>query len=351
MTGQRTLLLLLALFALGTISVADSKPAAPPKDAPHLSNEARVTLIRSLSAEQVFVRKPFPMGRKGLTIKDGTVSPSDGELQMMTAAYGPAAKPGDRARITLVKFKPKSIIFEINGGPEHKKKWYEHIEVDGPMGSASPGTPSQNTNPRGSFVELVFDKYVPELSPAQVKDMLSPVLDFHSQSAVEAYLDTIPPKAKEAIKNHQVLVGMNREMVVYSKGRPPQKTREKDDDSEYEEWIYGVPPEDVEFVRFVGDEVVRVEVMKVDGKKMVRTEKEVVLQPPATVAKKQDQEPQSRPAGAPSLRRPGEEGADQPDTVPGRLPGPPMPRDPRDTPTADPAGAPGGQPAPPHVPN
>ncbi|HMK31113.1 MAG TPA: hypothetical protein VK473_15630 [Terriglobales bacterium] len=306
-----------------------------------------MALIRTLSAEQVFVRKPFPQGRKGLTIKDGTVSPSDAELQVITAAYGPAAKPGDRALITLVKFKPKSIIFEINGGPERKKKWYEHIEVSGPMGSASPGTPNENTNPRGSYVELMFDNYVPELTPNQVKDLLSPVLDFHSKSAVEAYLDTIPPKAKEAIKNHQVLVGMNREMVVYAKGRPPQKTREKDGDAEYEEWIYGVPPEDVEFVRFVGDEVVRLEVMKVDGKKMVRTEKEVDLQP-ATVAKKQEQEPQTRPANAPSLRRPGEEADDDLKSVPV---GTPRPAVPEDSPTSDPAGSPGHKPAPPHVPN
>ena len=71
---------------------------------------------------------------------------------------------------------------------------------------------------------------------------------------------------------------------------------------EYEEWIYGTPPEDVDFVRFVGDEVVRVETMKVDGQKIVRVEKEVDLGVP-TVAKKQE----DRPANAPTLRRPGEE--------------------------------------------
>ena len=71
---------------------------------------------------------------------------------------------------------------------------------------------------------------------------------------------------------------------------------------EYEEWIYGTPPQDVDFVRFVGDEVVRVETMKMDGQKIVRVEKEVDLGA-ATVAKKQE----GRPANAPTLRRPGEE--------------------------------------------
>ena len=66
--------------------------------------------------------------------------------------------------------------------------------------------------------------------------------------------------------------------------------REHADEVEYEEWIYGAPPEDVDFVRFVGDEVVRVETMKVDGQKIVRIDKEVDLNTP-TVAKKQEDRP------------------------------------------------------------
>jgi hypothetical protein len=101
---------------------------------------------------------------------------------------------------------------------------------------------------------------------------------------------------------------MNHDMVLYAKGRPPKKVREHADDVEYEEWIYGMPPQDVDFVRFVGDEVVRVETMKVGGQKIVRVEKEVDLGAP-TVARKQDE----RPANAPTLRRPGEE---MPDSKP-----------------------------------
>jgi hypothetical protein len=94
--------------------------------------------------------------------------------------------------------------------------------------------------------------------------------------------------------------------VTYSLGRPPKKHREKEGDTEYEEWIYGEPPADVQFVRFVGDEVVRLEIMKVDGEKVVRTEREVSPQP--TVAKQQIEpvEPTSHPGKAPTLRRPGE---------------------------------------------
>jgi hypothetical protein len=152
---------------------------------------------------------------------------------------------------------------------------------------------------------------------------------------LEAYLETVPPKVKEAIQAHRVLVGMNREMVIYSLGRAPKKTREKDGDIEYEEWIYGEPPKDVDFVRLVGDEVVRVETMKVTGEKVIRTEKEVELQPQPSVAK--GEEPEARPAGAPSLRRPGEApDPDAPTYGPDKPQPPPAPPPPLDGPTAGP---------------
>src|SRR4029079_6596396 len=106
-----------------------------------------------------------------------------------------------------------------------------------------------------------------------------------------------------------VLGGRNRQMVIYSKGRPDKKMREKDEQgAEYEDWIYGEPPKDVDFVRIVGDEVVRVETMKVGGQKIVKTEKEIDLGGPQVAAAAQKEQ---SPTKAPTLRRPGEE-ASQP---------------------------------------
>jgi hypothetical protein len=282
------------------------KPASP---VPHLSKQTRIDLIRGFNAELVYIRTAFPMGQKGLTLKDGIVSPNGDDLHRLMALWGPAVKPGDEARISNVVIKDDRIHFEINGGPIKKKKWYEHIQVGVGSGTAQAAPSDQNANPRGTYVDLVFDHYVPDLTPQKFKDLLRPVLDFDAKSALEAYLDTIPPKVKEAIKNHQVLVGMNREMLIYAKGRPPKKIREKDGETEYEEWIYGEPPQDVDFVRMVGDEVVRVETMKVDGTKALRTEKEVNLEPQPSVAKASDE---ARPDNAPSLRRPGETPPGQP---------------------------------------
>ena len=170
-------------------------------------------------------------------------------------------------------------------------------------------------------MDLYFDRYVPELTAQQVRELLMPVLDFKAQNKEQAYLDTLPPNVKAAIVAHHVLVGMSPEMVLHAKGKPPKKVREKDGDTDYEEWIYGEPPQDVDFVRFVGDEVVRVETMRVGGEKIVRTEREMTLEKPEKEAKKESAEPKP---DAPSLRRPGEDSEDVPRPANGASPAPPI---------------------------
>ena len=363
MTTQRIFGMASALVLCGSFMFAQSgSSSAPPPAAPKgdvfqvnikppeekkpvvlsdqkVDNSGKMEIIRGMTAELGFARKPFPFGKTGITIDQHgkLVNPTEEQLQEMLNVYGPALKAGERAIISQVKFKEKSIIFELNGGPVKKKKWYEHIQVSGGGGTIQPGQPDDNTNIHGSYVELTFDKFVPEATPAQLKQLLDPVINFNAKSATDAFLDTIPLKAKQAIAEHKALVGMNREMVTYAKGRPPQKYRDKDGDLEYEEWIYGAPPQDVEFIRFVGDEVVRIELMKVDGTKTVRTDREIVIkQEQPEVAQQQPQggtpgaspsaqtQPASQtqptadgddqgPAGRPSLRRPGEEVGQQPD--------------------------------------
>ncbi|GAC1430405.1 MAG: hypothetical protein NVS1B11_05830 [Terriglobales bacterium] len=307
---SRCIAVLLLVFAITFAQADDSK--APP----HMSKQTRVDLIHAFSSELVYIRAVFPMGKRGLTLENGTLAPSGKDLEQALALWGPAVKPGDRALITAINIQSSRIRFEVNGGPVKKQKWYQHVQV-GMGGATTPVSPSDSTaNPRGSYVDLVFPHYVPDLNPQQLKDLLRPVFDFNAKSPLEAYLETVPPKVKDAIKDHHVLVGMNREMVIYAKGRSPKKIREKDGETEYEDWIYGEPPQDVDFVRLVGDEVVRVETMKVNGEKTLRTEKEIDLQTPVA---KDASAPVSHPLAAPSLRRPGEEPETQPQ--PGHNPG------------------------------
>jgi hypothetical protein len=335
------------LVLIGSIASALILPAiAGSNDAksPPLSNKTRIEIIRLLNAEFVWVRKPFPMGEKGLAINtNGELSPEPGELRALLAKYGVAAKPGDRAQITNVDFKGKDIWFELNGGPKKKSKWYQRIQIGGSGGMATPVP--QNPNEivaKGSYLVLQFKDYIPELTLNDIKEYVKPVLDFTVKSAAQAYTETLPENVRNAIRDHKVLVGMNKEMVTYAKGRPPQRIRDREGDKDYEEWLFGTPPEDVEFIRFVGDEVVQVKTMTVDGQKIVKTEREVHLDDPSLrpvpAVAVESNAPKPRPASAPTLRRPGEP-IDDSQRDPSRAPvNTPLPRDPSQTMPPQPPG-------------
>jgi len=307
-------------------STQSPQPPTPapliPANAPHMSRQTRYQIIKDFETQLVYTRTAFPMGTKGLSLKDGVITPNGQELGQLLALWGPALKPGDPAQISFVQIKDDHIHFDINGGAMRRKKWYQHITLEGASGMPVQLSPNETQqNPHGSYLEIYFDKrYVPEMTEQQLRDLLFPVLDFSAHNKEEAYLDTVPAKAKQAIEEHRVLVGMNSEMVLHAKGRPPKKVREKDGETEYEEWIYGEPPQDVDFVRIVGDEVVRIETMKVGGEKIVRTEKELILEKPdkETEAKKEEE----RSPTAPTLRRPGEapENVPEPANAPSTLP-------------------------------
>lgn len=315
------------------------KAPAPPPDQPQLkpllravdlekrqklNDGTRLKLIQLLDAEFVHTRKFLPLGDKNTVITpEGEVKPNDARLFQTMQGSGAAAKIGDKVQITNIAFHEKSIYFEINGGPKKKSKWYQHITISG-MGGSAAAPDSNQSQATGSALTLQFNKQVPEMTGDELKKLLSPVLDFSVKSAAEVYMETLPPKIKAALKNHDVLVGMNKDMVVMAKDRPEQKVREKDDQGkEYEEWIYGAPPKDVVFVRFNGDEVTQVKTAKVGGEIIVKNEKEVdVHDGVATLAalkasnSPQDvkvQQPQEggaqpkQPAHRPTLRREGDE--------------------------------------------
>src|SRR5579862_1728243 len=189
-------------------AAANSAPETPeiPADAPHMSKQTRLEIIRDFEAQLVYSRALFPMGAKGLALKDGVTTPNGQNLQQLLALWGPSIKPGDPAHISYVRIHDNHIHFDLNGGPVHRKKWYQHIEVSGTGGASVPLSRDESTdNPHGSYLDLYFDKYVPEMSAAQLRVLLYPALDFKAKNKEEAYLDTVPPKVKEAIQAHHVL--------------------------------------------------------------------------------------------------------------------------------------------------
>jgi hypothetical protein len=315
-----------------TINTAPQKPpdikndTLPPElqGRPTLTKQTRIELIRTMEAEFGFAKHLFPKGDKGLQLTStGQLYPDDQSINMQVATYGPAAKPGDKLQITNVIFKDKEIVFDINGGSKKRGHWYDHVEV-GMGGGMGPVHQEKGAANPGCTLALLFPKFVPEMTAADVKKLLSPVIDFTLKSPTQAYVDTLPPKLKESIQNHQALVGMSRDMVIDALGRPPKRIRENDGTQDYEEWIYGETPGDVQFVRFVNEEVIRVEHIQVGGEKVVKTAREVKVNAVTGAATMVDAnapqtaaaadaaphtttEAKKEPPKAPTLKRPGEE--------------------------------------------
>jgi len=229
--------------------------------------KTRILLERDLQAEQGFANRPFPRGHKGLTLEaNGKLEPADASYQNMAVNNGLSAKPGSRVVVTNIKIDRTRIILDFDGGPDAKHRFLRHLQIGmGPqMGDpdADPELINQEGDPAGSRVTLVFANYVPVVTAAQVKELLAPLISFDVKTPVQAYTDTLPTALKDAILDHKVLVGMNTDMVMFAKGAPTTKSREMDGQMPFEEWVYGTPPEEVDFVRINGNRVIRVEIAK-----------------------------------------------------------------------------------------
>jgi len=235
----------------------------------------RQELIRVLQAEQGFAMRPFPRGHKGLTlVANGLLSPAGEDYLSMVTSQGLTAKPGDRVVLTDVKIEHDKIIFDLNGGPDAKHRFLRHIQI-GTGTSMGSVVQDDGQEPTGGRLTLDFKGHLPALTGTQVKALLAPMISFDVKTPIEAFTDTLPPKLKEAILNHHVMVGMTTDMVIFAMGPPERKSREIEGQMPFEEWIYGQPPKDVEFVRINGNRVIRVEVAKMGEAPVIYTKDEV----------------------------------------------------------------------------
>jgi hypothetical protein len=303
------------------------QPTQVKLDTHKLTSRGHRELIMAFTAEQGFARRPLPLDSHGLVLRaNGELKPDGLDYEETLQKHGISSKAGDRLIISDIKIESEKIVFNFNGGPDKKHKYLRHIEIGGGMGS-SPIVKDDGQEPVGSRLTLTFDKYVPEMTPDQLRALIQPVMDFNVKTPLEAYVDTLPPKLKEAILNHKVLVGMDRKMVIYALGQPHDKTREESNGVAFEEWIYGEAPQPTQFVRFIGNRVVRVEVAAVGADLVVRNQDETggytsggdiheVKMGDATPST----EGEAAHRKAPSLRLPGEElpGSNQPVQMPGQ---------------------------------
>jgi hypothetical protein len=300
-------------------------------DEAKLSEAQRMAILRTLLAEHPFVHRAFPRGKAGVRIEGDKITPPEAEMNQLIAQYGLAAKPGERVQITAVRFEHHGIAFEINGGPVKRKNWRDRVSVgvNGVDPRGAPNDDSVYTSSTGSSVFLAIKDDASTLTAERIKEMLSPILDFKATSVAEAYERSLPPLLLKAIKDHHALVGMDKDMVIYTLGRPPRRVRESRDGKDYEEWIYGDPPQDVQFIRFLEEKVISIEEMKVSGEKLVRTQDEVgdlggtldasakKQTRPDAMASPDSATAAEQPSPPPTLLRPGERRAEADDATQG----------------------------------
>ena len=254
---------------------AQIQPTSVPLTKTALDAKTRQELIRVMQAEQGFAMRPFPRGRKGLTlVANGKLTPAGEDYLSMATAQGLCAKPGDRLVLTDVKIENSKIVFDLNGGPDVKHRFLRHIQI-GAGENTAPIVQTDDKEATGARLTLEFKGGVPELTGSQVKALLAPMISFDVKTPIQAFTDTLPPQLKDAILNHHVLVGMSTDMVLFAKGQPQSKSREIDGQMPFEEWIYGKPPKDVEFVRINGNRVIRVEIAKMGEVPVIYTKDEV----------------------------------------------------------------------------
>ena len=243
----------LALLALASFKIDGLRG-----DTKKLSQDQRVELVRGLAAEYATAKVILPRSRKALPFSEnGTWDTKTWDEAVRKD--GPAARAGDIVQVTKVDVGDDAITLQLNDGMKKKGSWRDRVQISLGGVSTGPANPQKaDQPPNGTAIVIKFKDSIGDLTSAQLKKMLAPVLDFEKHSAAENYLETLPPETQQAIKDKKAIEGMDQEAVILALGRPLRKTRETRDDVEQETWQYGEPPGRVTFVTFAGSKVIQV---------------------------------------------------------------------------------------------
>jgi hypothetical protein len=242
--------------SFAVITIVMLAPALLPA-ANKLTWEDRVELTRGLTAEYATVKVLLPRSRKPLEY-DSKGEYDKKQWTEIARESGPAARTGDLVQVTKIEIEDDKIVLQINGGYKGGRKWYQGVQI-GMGGNTAPVSSGNDSNaPGGTSIAILFHKPLEPMKAQEIKKMLAPVLDFEKRSVTTIYSESLPPETQKAIKEKRVLVGMDREQVVMTLGRPQHKSRETKDGLDVEDWVYGTPPGKITFVTFGGDKVIKV---------------------------------------------------------------------------------------------
>ncbi len=276
-----------------------------------MDERGHLQLLRDLEAEQGFAHRELPLGAGLTLIANGNMTPRDEVYKKMLYEKGQSAAPGERVAITALKFERDRLVIDFNGGPYDKHRFLSHVSLnDIQLAQRGPTA-------TGCRITLVFEGGLPDVTAAEVKALLDPVVDFRAKTSEEAYANTLQPKVRAAIEAHEVMVGMDRRMVLAAVGTPISRHREHTDATNadspvWEEWIYGQAPQPTKFVRFRSGRVVRLEIaalgkpVEIRDKNEMGNEAEPVLQARTIANGDAQRDEEGVQHTAPTLRKPGE---------------------------------------------
>ncbi len=262
---------LLAMIILVPPGGADDK-----KKDDRLTPQSRIDILRFVSSEFAYAVRKLPVSKDGFRTKVG--EPLESVEKKLNDALANTIffiNPGGRVQITEIRFKDKEIEVDLNTGSKQKKGWrewiHDHVQAGVNGGSTpiptvnkeDPQKPPQGPQEPGATLILDFGKHLPDITPVELKAILSVFLDFSERSAATHWLDTIDPIFKKAIEDHRVEVGMDKEMVDAAMGKPDRpKIYEKENIDgamvDTETWLYGNPPK-VILIIFVDDKVAKIQ--------------------------------------------------------------------------------------------
>jgi hypothetical protein len=222
-----------------------------------LTDDDKVDILRGILSEYATAKVLLPRSKKPLPFQSDGVWNKE-IWNQAEREFGPAARVGDLVQVTHLDIDNNKLIIEINNGMKGPRgSWKNHVQIGmgGPV--TTPISTQQNSNaPSGTSIVLLFGTAFPDVQAAEIKKILSPVLDFDKHSAADNYLENLPEPIQNAIKANKVIRGMDRDQVLLSLGKPRHKERnETPDGTETEDWIYGDPPGKITFVTFTGSKV------------------------------------------------------------------------------------------------
>jgi hypothetical protein len=227
-------------------------------DSKKLAEDQHIELVRGLTAEWATVKAYVPRAKKPLDF-DASGTWDKDKWQDVGRELGPVGKVGEMIQVTHVSIEKDTVVLELNHGTKGTGHWYDHVQV-GLGGATNPINQNgqQNVASNGTNIAVRFNKGIGDVTSADIKNMLKPVLDFDKHTVTENYMDTLPPEIKQAVKEKRAIEGMDRDQVLLALGRPIRKSRETKDGEEVEDWIYGEPPGRIMFVTFAANKVVHI---------------------------------------------------------------------------------------------